>query len=82
LNGGRQRGGEQPSGGVADADAQSNTVLRERVVVASDFLTGNTYDRFIRFSVPVTVTSAANSLELRVWWYGSNRLDIAGIRVR
>jgi hypothetical protein len=63
-------------------DAQSNVVLRERAVVASDFLTAGTYDRFIRFSVPVTVTSAANSLEFRVWWYGSNRLDVAEIRVR
>jgi hypothetical protein len=63
-------------------DASSNTVLRERTVSASDFLTGNTYDRFIRFSVPITVSSATNSLEFRVWWYGANRLDIAEIRVR
>jgi hypothetical protein len=33
--------------------------------------------------VPITVTSADNSLEYRVWWYGgSNPLDIAEIRVR
>ena len=41
-----------------------------------------TYDRFIRFTVPFNVTSADNSLEFRVWWYGGSPLDIAEIRLR
>jgi hypothetical protein len=50
---------------------------------AEDFATNGTYDRFIRFNVPFTVTSANNSLEFRVWWYGgANPLDIAEIRLR
>ena len=37
---------------------------------AGSFAVDGTYDRFIRFTVPFTVTSAGNSLEFRVWWYG------------
>ncbi|WP_329791132.1 hypothetical protein V1227_04225 [Lentzea sp. DG1S-22] len=32
--------------------------------------------------IPITVASADNSLEFRVWWYGSSPLDVAEIRVR
>jgi hypothetical protein len=53
-----------------------------RVLRADEFATNGTYDRFVRFTVPITVTSADNSLEFRVWWYGSSPLDIAEIRVR
>lgn len=53
-----------------------------RILKAEEFATDGTYDRFIRFTVPFTVISADNSLEFRVWWYGSNPLDIAEIRVR
>ncbi|SDO45318.1 DNRLRE domain-containing protein [Lentzea jiangxiensis] len=53
-----------------------------RILRAEDFATGGTYDRFVRFTVPITVASADNSLEFRVWWYGSSPLDVAEIRVR
>lgn len=53
-----------------------------RILKAEEFATNGTYDRFVRFTVPITVSSADNSLEFRVWWYGSSPLDIAEIRVR
>jgi hypothetical protein len=39
-------------------------------------------DRFVRISVPFTVSSTDNSLEYRVWWYGGSPLDVAEIRIR
>ncbi|GAB7037113.1 hypothetical protein JCM9533A_09600 [Catenuloplanes niger JCM 9533] len=50
-----------------------------KVLQAGDFASIG----FIRFTVPITITSSDNSLEYRVWWYGgANALDIAEIRVR
>jgi len=50
-----------------------------RILKAEEFAS----NQFVRFTVPITITSADNSLEFRVWWYGgANPLDIAEIRVR
>ncbi|MEU4522962.1 DNRLRE domain-containing protein [Amycolatopsis sp. NPDC024027] len=60
----------------------NNSVPPPEILRAERFATDGSYDRFIRFTVPFTVTSADNSLEFRVWWYGGNPLEIAEIRVR
>ncbi|TYB62182.1 DNRLRE domain-containing protein [Nonomuraea sp. PA05] len=63
-------------------DARSG-VIDELALTADDFLKDGTYERFIRFTVPITVTSADNSLEFRVWWDGGlSPLEVAEIRVR
>ncbi|MFC7532400.1 DNRLRE domain-containing protein [Actinoplanes sp. GCM10030250] len=64
-------------------DARTGTsVTQPQILTAGSFAVDGTYDRFIRFTVPFTVSSAGNSLEFRVWWYGGSPLDIAEIRVR
>jgi hypothetical protein len=65
-------------------DARTGTsIVPPTILTAGSFAVGGTYDRFLRFTLPFTVSSADNSLEFRVWWYGgSNPLDIAEIRVR
>jgi hypothetical protein len=64
-------------------DARTGSVVAEKPVTGAEFLNDGTYDRFIRFAVPITVTSADNSLEFRVWWDGgSSPLEVAEIRVR
>jgi len=65
-------------------DARTGTpIVPPTILTAGSFAVNGTYDRFIRFTLPFTVSSADNSLEFRVWWYGgSNPLDIAEIRVR
>jgi hypothetical protein len=65
-------------------DARTGTsIVPPTVLTAGSFAVDGTYDRFIRFTLPFTVSSADNSLEFRVWWYGgSNPMDIAEIRVR
>jgi hypothetical protein len=64
-------------------DARSNSIVGEQPVNAAQFLSDGSYDRFIRVTVPITITSADNSLEFRVWWDGgSSPLEVAEIRVR
>lgn len=64
-------------------DARSNSIVGEQAVNAAQFLSDGTYDRFVRVTVPITITSADNSLEFRVWWDGgSSPLEVAEIRVR
>ena len=65
-------------------DARTGTsIVPPTVLTAGSFAVNGTYDRFIRFTLPFTVSSANNSLEFRVWWYGgANPLDIAEIRLR
>ncbi|WP_209644400.1 DNRLRE domain-containing protein [Kibdelosporangium banguiense] len=64
-------------------DARTNSSVKPpEILRAERFATDGTYDRFLRFTLPFTVSSADNSLEFRVWWYGGNPLDIAEIRVR
>jgi hypothetical protein len=65
-------------------DARTGTsIVPPTILTAGSFAVDGTYDRFIRFTLPFTISSADNSLEFRVWWYGgSNPLDIAEIRVR
>ncbi|MFI5895743.1 DNRLRE domain-containing protein [Actinoplanes sp. NPDC051513] len=71
---------------VANLDvynARSGSVVAEKAVGAAEFISDGTYDRFVRVTVPITITSADNSLEYRVWWDGgSSQLEVAEIRVR
>lgn len=72
----------RPSGRVANLDvydAQSGQVLAQSAVPATSLGSGG---KWRRIALPVTVPSAANSLEFRTWWYGTSDLEVAEIRVR
>lgn len=60
-------------------DASSGFILAQTEATASQFASNN---QWTRISLPVSVSSASNSLEFRTWWYGTANMDIAYISLR
>ncbi|HEU4423265.1 MAG TPA: hypothetical protein VFR67_12090 [Pilimelia sp.] len=59
-------------------DAQANRILAQRDVTAANFGPNSDWGRF---NLQFSVANAANRLEFRTWWLGTNSVEIAEIRV-
>ncbi len=71
-----------PTGTMAHLDiydSNSGQILAQTSVTAAQMATKN---QWTRISLPVTVSNASISLELRTWWYGTANMDVAYIQVR
>jgi len=76
-----------PQGAMAHIDiydsrplwGDDQRILASQDVQASDMAAGN---QWIRISVPINVNNPNNSLEFRVWWYGTANMDLASITLR
>jgi hypothetical protein len=71
-----------PTGTMATIDiidSQNNQILAARDVLGSSMTAGNDWTRV---TLPISVTNSINSLEFRIYWYGTANMDIAAIRVR
>jgi hypothetical protein len=71
-----------PTGDVAYVDVNDytiNTILASQEVMGSQMVTGN---QWTRVSLPVTIPTATDQIEVRVVWRGTTNLDVSTIRIR
>jgi len=60
-------------------DANNGQIIAQHAVQAADLASSN---QWTRITVPISVTNTSNSLEFRLWWYGTANMDAAFIQVR